>query len=351
MQFLFAASLLLAAPAPGDGLGLTPGPGSAEPVPGAATPAPRVPGVPSPLRVGALLSVSATLVGVGAARRGTRDGSDGPGVPPDVLLVVVPGFDSPAHGTFDELARRIGIPADRVMEFDWRWVEADHDHVGASRRGASDDAADVLEGYLGGLAATGSRMYLVGHSKGGTAIAEMISRWDDAPERAVDGVIGAALLEPPMARGLLGRAQRHRWWVLPNNGGFDPIECGWLSCRDRREGLGDAAGVDVLVVRNPDAGVTSFRDHPDDLRVYDLEDDGGQPAMVRVFTEGSVLGRIVEAHDAPLHHPAVAACISAELHTLGTCEWTAGAIHDGEHEPAIPMGFRGAGGATGKRVI
>ncbi len=322
------ASVLSAAPGgpivPGDGLGLAPPP----PPPAAAAPSsPAAPTVP-PLGVGGILAVAGTLVGVAGSRRRDPSGSPPP-FPPDVLVVFVPGFGSAPTGTFDDLIGGIGVPADQVREFDWRWVVAGAGHEAASRRGEIDNAADVLEAYLAGLSADDRGIYLIGHSKGGATIAELMARWDADPERAITGVYGAALLDPPLSGGLLGELQRVGKWLpfLPNNGGYDPHECGWLTCRDTRRNLGREAGVDVLVIRNQDAVVTSFGDEPAGLRIYDLDDDGEPSALRRVVTRGSVLGRISSAHDSPLHHPEVAACLRNELHAVGTCRWSAGATH------------------------
>ncbi len=304
--------------------------------------------------MGALVAVGATLVGVGASRRRDDERPGIAAIPDDVIVVVVPGFGSQALGTFDDLMSRVGVPPERVMAFDWRWVEPSNGHVTASKRAEVDDAADVLEAYLAGLGATGNRIYVVGHSKGGAVIAQLMTRWDADPERALPAVFGAALLDPPLSSGRLGFLQRIGRWLpfIPNNGGYDPIHCGWLTCHDSREHMGEAAGVDVLVIRNTDAAVTSFLDEPEGLRIYDLEDDGGPPAFVRIFSDGSVLGRIREAHESPLHHPAVASCLHSELHAPGTCQWTAGAVHgEGEQPATIPIPLMGAGGGLGRHVL
>src|SRR3989304_4744855 len=65
-----------------------------------------------------------------------------------------------------------------------------------------------------------------------------------------------------LARGALGWPN---WWPLWAGGGPAPVHCSliWFWCRDARDHLGEASGVEVIVVRNPRAGLTSFGDHPE----------------------------------------------------------------------------------------
>ena len=107
---------------------------------------------------------------------------------------------------------------------------------------------------------------------------------------------------------------------MADNGKFDPIRCGWLSCRDVRVDLGDASGVEVIAIRNPDALVTNFTDEPDGLRVYDI-DDGGSHPLDRPWDPAAVLARIEQAHGSVLHSDVVAECISAEASLPGSCVW------------------------------
>ena len=50
---------------------------------------------------------------------------------------------------------------------------------------------------------------------------------------------------------------------------IDPITCDLTSCHDLRPGLGHGAGVEVVMIRNPDAAITNLATIPDDLRVLE----------------------------------------------------------------------------------
>lgn len=331
-------------PAPGEGLSLAPGPAPTL-VTGAGTASPsgggwRLPAMP----VAGFVAAAGMLAGVATSRRRR---SDDPilssaivaGMPPprDVLVVFVPGHGSPETGSFERTIEQMGLAESQYVEFKWTWVVRDAgDHIEASQRASSASGAEMLERYLGWLAdQTGKRIYLVGHSKGAVTIAQMLGHWDDEPQRAVDQVIGAALLDPPMDDMRAGRLQRLGSWLswlpgvhrVPSNGGYNPITCGLWTCRDRREHLGEAAGVDTLVIRNTDAVVTNFRDNPEGLRIYDLDEDGGDWAVERLWSEGSLVDRVAEAHASVRLHPAVGACLLAELHSLGSCSWSVGKTH------------------------
>jgi hypothetical protein len=137
-------------------------------------------------------------------------------------------------------------------------------------------------------------------------------------------VEGAALLEAPIAKGLQGVVQsvgRHVGFI-PDDGGYDPIKCtlGGLVCRDTREHLGRAAGVSVTVVRNPKAGITTFGDHPEGLRVYNASDEGPDFWETGLSSPWNLPSRISEAHESVLRSGAVAECIVAEIEEPGTCD-------------------------------
>ncbi|MEA2010736.1 MAG: hypothetical protein U9N78_08530, partial [Actinomycetota bacterium] len=105
-----------------------------------------------------------------------------------------------------------------------------------------------------------------------------------------------------------------------DDGLFNPVRCGWTGCVDIRDGLGERSGVEVVIVRNPDAGFTNFWGRPDDVRVYDLDDGGG--SMLRRFPD--VVGmwqRMGEAHNSVLHSDTVADCIASEAKAVGSCDW------------------------------
>ena len=167
-------------------------------------------------------------------------------------------------------------------------------------------------------------LYLVGFSKGGAGIAELVSRWDDGAPGPVDGVVGAALLDPPISGGFQGTIQSLGRYVgpIPDDGGYSPRECEWLGmrCTDHRDHLGEASGVEVLVLRNPKAGITNFDDQPEGLRVYDVPDEGRGPLASLIHNPFTYASRAAEAHDAVLHDRRVADCIRAEMAELGSCD-------------------------------
>ena len=98
-------------------------------------------------------------------------------------------------------------------------------------------------------------VWLVGFSKGGATVAELIAAWDRGLFGPTANVEGAMLLDPPMARGMHGTLQSAGTVVgpVPDDGGYDPVDCSflWFGCHDDRAHLGDASGVEVIVVRNP----------------------------------------------------------------------------------------------------
>jgi hypothetical protein len=353
---VLAALAMLLPPnaAPGDGLGLVGGPdGASVHRPPLPSPLPAAPVSPVPPLGGAAM-VAAVAAGVVTRRRHRGPFRPVPAgrtasPPPDPVVIFVSGHGSDHLATFAELADMMGLPPDRVRYFDYRFaLTGTTDHVTASEEVPIDEAAIALHAYAAGVAAAGTPVYLVGHSKGGAAIAEMLSRWDEMPGLAVAGVTGAVLLDPPIATGFLGALQRAGGVIgpVPDNGGYDPITCDWLVlCRDLRSHLGEQAGVEVLVIRNPDAWLTNFHDRPEGLRVLDL-DDGDGHAVSRFWEKGSVVGRVTAAHVSVLHHPAVARCVAAEIASPGSCRWTGTGRR---REP--PRGWPGTGPGRSPNVM
>ncbi len=293
---------------PGDGLGLAPSSDS-----GSGRPPARSPFVPIG---GAGLGGVALAGSVLVRRRGGGSRRDsGP------LFVYVPGHGGDPDG-FDDLAGRIGADPSDVRVFDYRWAWASSDPVEASRWAPTSDAADALGAYLAALGSDGRQIYLVGHSKGGAVITEVVGRWDAHPEKGVDAVVGAAILDPPIASGPLGLLQSIGWLHgdTADDGLFDPVRCDWNGCSDIRDGLGEVSGVEVVIVRNPDAGFTNFWGRPDDVRVYDLDDGGG--SMLGRFPDFvGMWQRMGEAHNSVLHSDTVADCIASEAQVAGSCDW------------------------------
>jgi len=249
-------------------------------------------------------------------RRGRRRG-EGTG---ETLFIYVPGHGGDPDG-FADLARRMGTPPDRVQRFDYTMVGPWNDPVEASKWVPVDDAADVLAWVIEREAQRNRRIYVVGHSKGGAVVTQMIANWDAGIGRPPPELVGAALLDPAIAPGGLGALQRLGTVVgdVPDNGGFDPIRCGPEGCRDVRVGLGRRSGIEVIAIRNREALVMNFLDDPDGLRVYDVDSPAGDP-FARFLDP---LGSLGDAHRSMLHDDATASCIAAEASRPGSCRWRA----------------------------
>lgn len=315
---------LFAEPAPGDALRLAPDPPAEPPVVATAT-APPAPasslweGVAGAL-AGVAAGVAALAAGTWTTRREQELAMAGSGGEP--LVVFVSGHGSgPAPGVFAHLATLMGVQPTEARYFDYRWAEGGADHVDASQEATIDELADALGGYLAGLSALGRPIYLVGFSKGGAGIAELVARWDRG-QPGGERVQGAALLDPPMASGVYGFLESlgTLWGPLPDDGGYDPVRCALWQCTDAREHLGAASGVQVMVVRNPQSGVAAFADIPEGLRVYEA-DDGGPGVLETLFTRPwAIASRIAAAHNSVLHDPRVADCIAAEIRQAGACQ-------------------------------
>jgi hypothetical protein len=272
--------------------------------------------------------------------------------PEDVLFVFVVGHGNELSA-FGDMKARLGLSPSQYRDFDYRWIIQDTDHPTATQHATNDQLADGLQAFVSGLTHDGRPMYLVGFSKGGAGLAKLIARWDRVPEQAPESVIGAALLDPPISDGALGSLQSLGLLIgpIPDDGFYDPEYCDDDGCSDERERLGQASGVEVIVVRNPDSSVTNFDDNPADLRVYDLEWDGGGPDTGSLpLNPLGFMRRSGEAHSAVLASAAVAACISQETHRIKSCQW-AGEL------PPLPRWVelhqwrgRGGGGALPKVV-
>jgi hypothetical protein len=302
-------------PPPGDGLSLLPNP-----------PAPEVarPVLPVPPPVPAAPATLGILAAGAWAARGLRSGRREP------LVVFITGYGSEAEGSpFAPMIEMLGLAPGQVRTFDYRWVAPADAHPRAARQADVDELADGLQGYLSGLAETERPIYLVGHSLGGTTLAELLARWDRHPSLRVPEVAGAALLDPPIAGGPLGVLQSspRLLGLRPHDGGYDPTAFQWSrGWVDRREDLGRPSGVPVVIFRNPRAMVTNFWARPKGLRVFDVTDAGPHPLLSLVPDGTSFprrlwrLGlRIGEAHTAMLDDRRVAGCISQEMQQGGSC--------------------------------
>lgn len=241
------------------------------------------------------------------------------------MVVVVHGHGG-TPGDFNVLLSKMGVDPDRVVAFDYSTVDGGRNSTSSSRTVATVDAARSLDRLIRELSISYSNIYSIHHSKGAAAGAVMISALDDGERPSIDGYRGAALLDPPIARGPLGALQRlgQRIPWVPDNGGFDAIDCGVFVCHDLRDDLGEASGVETIVIKNPDAVVTNFDDDPEGLRVYDLVDDGGSSAWKKWWNPLAFVERAFEAHGSVLTHDAVAACIVQEVESPRSCDWKGG---------------------------
>lgn len=285
-------------------------PDSGHDAPSDGQPVSPLPGV---VGLGAMAAALAAL-----ARREDLSPGDGLSLDAPPLVVFVPGHGQQSgEVAFADLIADMGIDGESVRHFDYRLVTGGSSASEASEDVGIDDAASALNTYVAGAAGGGRDVYLVGFSKGGATIAEMIADWDGGGWGPARSVVGAALLDPPISPGALGWLQSvgRRWGSIPDDGGFDPVECDFLGfgCVDRRDHLGESSGIDVIVVRNPKAVVTSFGDDPDGLRVYDAADSGPTIPAQLMRNPLALPGRIAEAHDAVLHDREVADCLMAEI--------------------------------------
>jgi pimeloyl-ACP methyl ester carboxylesterase len=298
---------------PGDGVALDPVPPVVVPVelpesPGGSS------GSPVPLGVGGLAAIGVLGAGVAVERRRRRS--------MEPLLVLVHGNGGSAEG-FEPLLEQLSLDTFSVVAFDWRTVSSADTSTDASKVASTEAAAFELDELLRELSVDHGNIYTIHHSKGGAAGVAMIAALDDGTRPMIDGYRGAALLDPAIAGGLLGETQRlgRVSTLIPDNGGFDPLACTSNGCHDRRDHLGEASGVEVIAIRNPDAVITNFWDQPEGMRVFDLVDDGGPSALWFWNVPPLFKARVSQAHGSVLTHWAVADCISAEITAAGGCVW------------------------------
>ncbi len=263
----------------------------------------------------------------------------------DPLVVLVHG-DGGSAEDFSELVRGLELPGDRVIAFDYRTVMPGENSTEASRHASAADAAEALDAFLRDLAEENANIYTIHHSKGGAVGVEVIASLDDGTRPPIDGYRGAALLEPAIGTGFVGSLQSlsEGTDLIPDNGDFNPIRCDDDGCRDIREHLGEASGVEVIAIKNPDALVTNFTDRPEGLRTYDLVDDGAPSAWFYAWHPVEFINRIGEAHGSVLGHPAVTSCIRDEIELPGSCTWTGDGFN-------VPADIGAGGGSHGLRAM
>lgn len=296
--------------APGDALGL-----SVQGVVSSPVTLPRAPSrpVPSAVPLGSAGGLAVAALALSVARRRREK---------EPMYVLVHGHGG-SETDFDDLMRAMGIPPERTVAFDYRTVHPASSSTAASRVAPTDEAAAELDELIRRLARDHGTVYSIHHSKGGAVGVEMIAAIDAGRRPTIDGYRGAALLDPAIGSGGLGRLQRlgGRFGPIPDNGGFDPRRCDATGCRDIREHLGTAAGIEVIAIRNPDAMITNFLDDPPGLRTYDLVDDGKPLAVAQWWNPSGILRRVFEAHGSVLSHWTVAECIAAEVAAPASCSW------------------------------
>jgi hypothetical protein len=321
----------------GGGLGLLPGDVPPPPDPGSRSggvvdaPAPPQPARPASPAVPLAAVGLAGVILAQSNRRGRDAGSDlSPGAalglrpPPDLRVVFVPGYGDPHASTvFRRFVEMAGIDPANARYFDYRWGSPIDDHRMAARLVSVDFAARSLNSFIAGVAADGHPVYVIGFSKGGATVAHLVAAWDRGLQGPGDSVVGAALLDPPIASGPMGWLQSagRMWSGIPDDGGYDPIRCGFLRlvCTDTRIGLGRPSGVEVIVIQNPKAAITNVVTPPPGLRVVDIPDDG--PGVLEQIRRNPVAlpSRISEAHTSVLRNPRVAECIVAEMWSPASC--------------------------------
>ncbi|MEN8041182.1 MAG: hypothetical protein ABFR95_06720 [Actinomycetota bacterium] len=337
MLALVFAGLFLALPAdvsgeigaPGDGLMLSP-----TPVVRSTVQLPRSSAPARPIGLGAVAGIGA-LTGAGVLMQARRRRDDEP------FYVVVHG-NGGSPEDFAVLLDQLGVTPDRVAAFDYTVVGAGVDSTEASRTASTERAAEALDKLIRELAANHSNIYSLHHSRGGAVGVTMIGALDEGSRPPIDGYSGAALLDPAISGGAIGWLQRaggiSSW--LPDNGGFNVERCTDGACRDVRDNLGEASGVEVIAIRNLDAEVTNFWDRPEGLRVYDLVNDGGMPARFWApLSPLFALMRVGTAHGSVLEHRAVADCVAAEVSEPGSCVWD-------DSDDRAPV-WSGGGGGSG----
>ncbi len=317
---MLAAGLLVAAFSLGPGPVLAPGE-SEPPEPPPPVEAPQPPPVPDPWPGTAVaLGLAAAAAALAAARPG---GALGLRPPEEAMVVFLPGHGQRlAADVYADFITEMGLDPEAARYFDYRWVTGDTDPRRASFLAPTARTASALNAYLAGAGAGGRPIWLVGFSKGGAVAAELIAMWDRGQQPPAN-VVGAMLLDPPLAVGIHGTLQSvgQVMGPLPDDGGYDPVDCSllWFWCRDARAHLGEASGVEVFVVRNPMAGVTSFGDHPAGLRVLDAPDAGPGPFGQLLRNPFGIVERLNRAHLSVLSDPAVARCLVAEMWEPGSC--------------------------------
>jgi hypothetical protein len=315
MSFILAGALWFG------GVGLAPGNPPATPGPAPASPA-QAPSPASPVVPAAL--GAAVLAAVALSRR--DPGSALALEPPeDAVVVFVPGHgQGPASEVFGDLIDLMRLDPDNARFFDYRLATGEADPVAASEHAAIDASVAALNAFLAAVATEGHPVWLVGFSKGGATVADLVADWDDGRYGLMDSVVGAFLLDPPISAGFQGWLQSagRVKGSIPDDGGYDPVQCTWVlwGCHDERAHLGEAAGVDVLVIRNPKAGITSFSDQPEGLRVVNAPDAGPGFWSQVLHHPFGLVSRVAEAHEAVLDDPTVADCLVSEMWSRGSCD-------------------------------
>ena len=317
---MLAVGFLVGAFALGPGLGLAP---DDEPVPPPPLPIPAPPSPP-----GTDVPVAALVLGLGAIAAAIAAQKPGSALglrpPEDAMVVFVPGH---GQGTGRRCSRSSSISWDSIRMMPGTSITA------GSRGGRPAGGLDarLRSARLPHPSTPISPVWptptdrcgLSGSARVEPRLQISIAAWDRGLFGPTANVEGAMLLDPPMARGIHGTLQSAGTVVgpVPDDGGYDPVDCSflWFGCHDDRAYLGDASGIEVIVVRNPRAAVTSFSDHPPGLRVVDAPDDGPGPWGQVFKNPFKLFSRIAEAHESVLSDPEVVRCLVSEMQEKGSC--------------------------------
>jgi hypothetical protein len=128
-----------------------------------------------------LLALAGLAAALAALQQRREDLSPAAGLSLDAdpVVVFVPGHGQ-AQGSeaFADFIEHMAIDDEAVRHFDYRLIDGGSSAPEASADVGIDDAATGLNAYLAGVAGDGREIYLVGFSKGGATIAELVADWD-----------------------------------------------------------------------------------------------------------------------------------------------------------------------------
>ena len=179
---------------------------------------------------------------------------------------------------FDDLARRIGVDGDDVRVFDYRWAWPSNDPIEASRRATRRRRRRRTRRLPGG-ARRRRQTDLPRRTQQGWGRDHRGCRPMGSNTRS-SGLMRLWGRPSSIRRSRAGRSGCSRAWAgftatRPTTVCSTPSDAVGPAVGTSATASGEKSGVEVVIVRNPDAGFTNFRDRPDGVRVYDLDDGGG----------------------------------------------------------------------------